>query len=531
MDDSAVEPMMTSPRVAELVSRVQFGEAAAARREAERLLAAGYGTTDDATMLQVVIALGCMIEEGPEAAVALLQRRLDELDTTDASSAVERGYLIGLRAHMLVVQDQTPLALEDLVTVETLLGALDHTRHVVRMLSMNVGVTYGFLAMYPLAEEHLAPLVEPHGGPWRQADQMLCYLNLFDNSLRWAQELERAGLADGPDDAGFGAHLDDAERWCTAGLALLDDLPTDDMAAWGHLLRRGHILLLAYRHPSAAIGPARSQLMEDLTSETPGHAAAMASALSLALRRTGQTAEGYDVACQAVQLAADADRAVVLQATYQRHLASMALGRSGSVDAHEALRAAHLTIWQGREQDVEHVRRRRELSSLRAQHRDALAEARRDPLTGVGNRRALDEWLQWRPIGPATAFVIDLDAFKLINDRHGHHVGDRVLQLVATALRQAIRDEDLLVRAGGDEFVVACDGREHDPTAMSLRLARSIASVAVLPELPAGSVTGSVGYAVAEVGEETTKLFKGADRMMFERKQPRTDRRRSRSSA
>lgn len=85
---------------------------------------------------------------------------------------------------------------------------------------------------------------------------------------------------------------------------------------------------------------------------------------------------------------------------------------------------------------------------------------RADPLTGVGNRRLLDERLGYelqrheRMRRRLALVVLDLNGFKAINDTLGHHAGDRLLQRVAAALRDAVREQDTVARAGGDEFCV-----------------------------------------------------------------------------
>ena len=88
------------------------------------------------------------------------------------------------------------------------------------------------------------------------------------------------------------------------------------------------------------------------------------------------------------------------------------------------------------------------------------AEARSDPLTGLLNRRAFDEDLArrvsaWRRRAtPFSVVLVDLDHFKLINDRHGHASGDELLRQFATVLVGAFRDMDLVARIGGEEFAV-----------------------------------------------------------------------------
>lgn len=91
--------------------------------------------------------------------------------------------------------------------------------------------------------------------------------------------------------------------------------------------------------------------------------------------------------------------------------------------------------------------------------RNLRALASEDPLTGLANRRALVSALT--AAAPAFSdgrkhalFLIDLDHFKRVNDRYGHSLGDRVLQVVAERLRTVTRPSDLLARLGGDEFAV-----------------------------------------------------------------------------
>ena len=109
---------------------------------------------------------------------------------------------------------------------------------------------------------------------------------------------------------------------------------------------------------------------------------------------------------------------------------------------------------------IQATRTRNVRRALRAEAAKADTLARVDPLTGLGNRRALDEALiaqvalATRTGRPLSALIGDLDAFKQINDRHGHHDGDRILRDVATTMRDVVRLPDSCFRWGGDEFVI-----------------------------------------------------------------------------
>lgn len=86
-----------------------------------------------------------------------------------------------------------------------------------------------------------------------------------------------------------------------------------------------------------------------------------------------------------------------------------------------------------------------------------------DPLTGLANRRRMEvvvdhSWAAAKRGKPLTVVLIDLDHFKKINDEQGHLAGDRMLQLVATVLQEEVRGTDLVVRYGGDEFLVLLPG-------------------------------------------------------------------------
>lgn len=97
------------------------------------------------------------------------------------------------------------------------------------------------------------------------------------------------------------------------------------------------------------------------------------------------------------------------------------------------------------------------------EYEELFESARKDVLTGLANRRVFDERINGfmaaarRYQRPLTMASLDLDFFKLVNDNHGHQKGDAVLRQVANVFRQAIRSTDMLVRMGGDEFLLVMD--------------------------------------------------------------------------
>ncbi|UEC01697.1 sensor domain-containing diguanylate cyclase [Burkholderia vietnamiensis] len=98
----------------------------------------------------------------------------------------------------------------------------------------------------------------------------------------------------------------------------------------------------------------------------------------------------------------------------------------------------------------------KDFSTVQSRRRQLLELARRDDLTGAANRRGLrDKWIletSAHPNRQLTFLMLDLDGFKIINDAHGHAIGDAVLRVIADRLKSVVRKEDLVCRLGGDEF-------------------------------------------------------------------------------
>ncbi len=172
--------------------------------------------------------------------------------------------------------------------------------------------------------------------------------------------------------------------------------------------------------------------------------------------------------------------------------------------------------------EAEHSRREVERQRERAQSLEA--DTRRDPLTGLGNRRAVDHLLpallkDTAAAGrPMTLAILDLDHFKQINDRHGHRVGDRVLLAVAQLLRQCVRQADLVARIGGEEFLaVLPDADETRAKEVCERIRLHVAGHDWAAVTPGLAVTLSAGFASAPPYDEAV-LATRADQALYRAK-------------
>jgi diguanylate cyclase (GGDEF)-like protein len=146
-----------------------------------------------------------------------------------------------------------------------------------------------------------------------------------------------------------------------------------------------------------------------------------------------------------------------------------------------------------------------------------------DVLTGLHNRRWIVETLEADLIehaGRVSVIFADLDDFKSVNDRHGHHVGDEVLEAVANRLRSALRPTDRIGRIGGDEFLVVCPGLGTPKTALDVarRLQQSLHQEFVFPEV-ALQVSASFGVGCGRAGTTVDELISLADTAMYDAKQ------------
>jgi len=157
---------------------------------------------------------------------------------------------------------------------------------------------------------------------------------------------------------------------------------------------------------------------------------------------------------------------------------------------------------------------------LKRHHADALDLAVTDSLTGVFNRRYLDAYFAQKgrvQAGGAFALLlIDLDRFKDINDRFGHAAGDTALHLIAQRLVANVRNSDLVVRVGGEEFVVLMPGADRATAEAVAERLRSV--VAERPFTVAAEtirVTVSIGIAEGALTPSPVALLAEADAALY----------------
>ncbi len=162
-------------------------------------------------------------------------------------------------------------------------------------------------------------------------------------------------------------------------------------------------------------------------------------------------------------------------------------------------------------------------SLITNRQREQLVQlATKDPLTGAGNRRRLDDKLtevinnHERNDETASMLLLDLDHFKMVNDVHGHAVGDHILKALTKIVNMRIRVTDSLYRIGGEEFVVVLEGAD---VARAEHLAEQLRTLVEANELvPDQSVTISLGVAELQSGESPQDWLHRADEALYRAK-------------
>lgn len=165
---------------------------------------------------------------------------------------------------------------------------------------------------------------------------------------------------------------------------------------------------------------------------------------------------------------------------------------------------------------------------LRRLHRELVRVSRTDALTGLANRARIDAELERelersrRHRRDFAIVMLDIDAFKAVNDRFGHAEGDRALKAVAGAIAASVRMTDLAGRWGGEEFLILCpETGEAEARAVAERVRLAVRSLA----FPEGRVhTVSAGVAALQPGDDADGLLRRADAGLYRAKHGGRDR-------
>jgi diguanylate cyclase (GGDEF)-like protein len=157
-----------------------------------------------------------------------------------------------------------------------------------------------------------------------------------------------------------------------------------------------------------------------------------------------------------------------------------------------------------------------------------------DPLTGAANRRGLGERIEYEVARHArahrrfTVVAIDLDGFKLVNDRFGHPAGDELLRDVAASLNDAVRDQDTVARLGGDEFCVLAPETDRGG---GEQLAERVRAAVRRVTTGLDTLSASVGVAVyPDDGASAREVLDAADAAQIEAKRASPARRARRAA-
>jgi len=168
----------------------------------------------------------------------------------------------------------------------------------------------------------------------------------------------------------------------------------------------------------------------------------------------------------------------------------------------------------------------RDVTERRLHEAELARMARRDPLTGALNRYAVDELLEQeakrseRYAHSIGLLMIDVNRFKEVNDRFGHAMGDKVLQAIGTVIQDNVRDADIVVRYGGDEFLVILPETNGETDVVKERILAEVArrnEKNPLLDFPVTLAIGSYHWN-SESGRSIEEALAEADKLMYEAK-------------
>ncbi|WP_184484642.1 GGDEF domain-containing protein [Saccharopolyspora gloriosae] len=408
--------------------------------------------------------------------------------------------------------------LEDEPVPDTALGRRSWDRLLATAL-IDLGSVLTQLGVYETADEVMARAlhrIRESGGPHEIALHMMNRCRMF---LGWGLRLERIGQQDAA-----------GERFATAsGLALGVEVPWRE-SLFPRLADRSaadQIPVLGAAHALAQPSSEHIERLRRLRSLDraihPREKIIVAIALARCLVNAGQRTEAVrmlsDTRSKVTGDAADPTLRISLAREYAQ-LTEMDQDRPTSDAVHDYVLDLENELWAMREGRYLTLSTRLENSRLNLRHDAITQQALQDPLTGLSNRRALDErldsLLDTPESQPLSVALVDLDGFKEVNDRCSHAEGDDVLRVVASTLRDTLRVDDFVARYGGDEFVVLLPGVTLNAAESALQ--RTVEAIARLPKALSRGVTLSIGVVARRPQESGAQVQARADAAMYQAK-------------
>jgi len=391
-----------------------------------------------------------------------------------------------------------------------------------------LGYCYLELRLYELAQPHLERALELDASPVPLAEApVVDLMNLVELHIRWADELERVHPYTGSQED-VETHRKIGHEYAERAVAAATAVGRPSLVATCRAME------LTSRSRDAAgdsLAELREAFADEDTADYQGGRAVAGTALARVLWSMGRRTQAVDVARQAVAHAATAgDWQVSASAQWLLVEMEAESGVPGAATGRSYAGLLARVLWQQRLSTLQGAQAALQLERVHRDKEVAQRAASEDPLTGVGNRRAIDEVLRslqaeattsqipgQPPVSsPMSLLVVDLNDFKRINDTYGHLVGDEVLRAVAMAIRGVARADDVVARLGGDEFVVLARGADEEAGArLAERVSAAVEALSVGTRDGGITLSASVGVATASTGAEASLLLAEADQAMY----------------